>query len=445
MLAASMRRSATIALLLAATSLAAQPTLAERTKLLEVDLKTGAVRRIDASGPKTAADRDLDALLDKSTGASFSTDDLEKIEKAMRRFLEAARPRAMPRLMLFVYPGRISRSGLKELREVKVDIDLVVDPCSRTICTDAVGKHVELLGKALRQATLRTSRYTVRFGTVNIRTSTEMNDTQYDAYRFSAEEVVQAGQRAGGGAALVGRLSQAKEGYARQMTKEVAARVKARRVRLSKPPVVQRDARSVSVDLEIASDRVRYKTDVLGAFAGTAEALRKSPLTPTSSTLRLVATIPFKAVEHRSFSCTGQALGLFLDGKMSQSEIWSTYIVEKKKGGKQLTFDDDEASGRKATDDDDDGAGDDRTNEVLSGHFNLLAPCLSAEAARNRSFRGATLRFSIASTGKAGALSLRESSSATLRACLQGALEKIRFPKHRGAPRQVQFPMVIKR
>jgi hypothetical protein len=424
-------------------SLIASTSWADRTKLLEVDLKTGSKRRIDASGPKTAADRDLDALLDKTTGASFTTDDLEKVEKALRAFLQASRPRAMPRLLLFAYPGRITRNGLKELREVKVDIDLVVDPCSRAVCVDSVGKHVELLGKAMRQSVLRTSRYSVRFGSVTIRTSTEMRDTEYETFSFTADEVVQAGQGAGG-ARLVSRLTKAKEGYTAQVTKDVASRVRNRRVRLAKAPVVQRDKRQVTVDLEIQSDRVRYKSDVLGAFAGATDALRKHPLTPSSSALTVVASVPFRTVERHTFSCTGQPLGLFLDGRMSSSELWSTYIVEKKKGGKHLAFDDDEASGRKPSGDDDD-EGEDRTNEILGAHFNLLAPCLSAEATRSRSFKGVTLRFAVSSAGRATGISLKGAGSGALLSCLQAALGGIKFPRHGGAARQVEYPMIIKR
>ncbi len=436
-----MSRTALLAVLL---GLLPGRALAERTKLYESDLKSGKVKRIDAGGAKTAADSELDSMLDKATGgAAFSTTDLEKIEKALRRYLEAARPRAMPRLLLFLYPGRISVSSLKELREVKVDVELVVDPCSRTVCTDSVAKHIELLGKAMRQAVLRTSKYVVRFGAITIRTATDLQGTNYDQYRFSAEEVVRAGQ-AGSGSSLVGKLSSEKEGYPRQMVKEVAARLKARRVSLSKPPAVQRDARAVSVELEISSDRVRYKTDVLAAFAGAAEALRKSPLTPASASYRVIAAVPFRKVERHTFTCTGQALGLFLDGKMSQGEIWSTYIVEKKKGGTQLAFDDDEASGRKSTGGDDD-EGEDRTADVLNANIGQLAPCITAEASRRRGFAGATLVFSV-SGGQAQGVRVKEAgASAALRSCLQTALGRIRFPKRSGAARQVEFPMFIKR
>jgi hypothetical protein len=433
------------AVLAALAGFLAVPALAERTKLYESDLKSGKVKRIDASGAKTAADSEFDSMLDKATGgASFSTADLEKIEKALRRYLEAARPRAMPRLLLFLYPGRISVSSLKELREVKVDVDLVVDPCSRTICTDSVAKHIELLGKSMRQAILRTSKYVVRFGAITIRTATDMQGTNFDQYRFSAEEVVRAGQ-AGSGSSLVGKLSSDKEGYPRLMVKEVAARLKARRVSLAKPPGVSRDARSVSVELEISSDRVRYKGDVLAAFAGAAEALRKSPLTPANASYRVVAAVPFRKLERHTFTCTGQALGLYLDKKLSQGEIWSTYIVEKKKGGTQLAFDDDEASGRKSTGGDDDDEGEDRTADVLNANIRELAPCITAEAARRRGFAGATLLFSV-SRGQAQGVRVKEAgASATLRNCLQTALSRIRFPKRGGAARQVEFPMFIKR
>jgi len=158
-----------------------------------------------------------------------------------------------------------------------------------------------------------------------------------------------------------------------------------------------------------------------------------------------VATIPFRSVERRSFTCQGQPVSLFLDGRMTQEEMWSTYIVEKKKGGTQLTFDDKEASGQTDVSGTDGDEGEDRTSEVLGAHFNLLAPCLSAEAARSRSFRGTTIKFAISAAGTATQLTLKGGGSAALRGCLQAALAQIRFQRHGGAPRQVEYPMLIKR
>jgi hypothetical protein len=415
---------------------------ADKTRLLEVDYKTGAKRRIDGQEPKTAADRELDGLLDKAAGgATFTSDDLERIEKALRRYLDAVRPRATPRLLLFLYPGRISLNGLRELREVVVDIDLLVDPCSRTVCRDSVGQTVELLGKAMRQAVLRTSRYTIRFGSITIRTTTEVQGTTFDVYRFSSEEVVESGQAQGGGRKLMARLQAAEDRYEPEMTKEITRCIRARRVSLSKSPVLERDRSSISVTLEIQSDRVRYKEHVLAALAGAAEALRKSPLTPPSAQLRVLASIPFKRVETRTFTCFGQPLGLYLGGKLSQTEIWSTYIVEQKKGQKKLSFDDDEADGRRSVSEDEE----DRTNEILASHSALLGACLGAEASRNTRFRGITIRFAVSPSGGTERISFKEAGSATLLACVKEALAQIRFQKHGGAPKQVEYPMAIRR
>ena len=260
--------------------------------------------------PSTAADKDLDRCWTRPTGGSaFSTDELERVEKALRRFLDAARPRAMPRLLLFLYPGRISRISLKELREVKVDIELLVDPCSRTVCADSVGKTLELVGRSLRQAVLRTSRYTVRFGTVTIRTSPRCRPRATTCI-VRRRGGGQAGQRAGGGggaglAPAAGQrgLRPADDPGDGQADEGCAGCSSA-----SRPPCSARP-RSVSVDLEIKSDRVRYKSEVLAALLGTAEALRKSPLTPPQPRPSgWWPPCPFAAVERRSFRCTGQPL-----------------------------------------------------------------------------------------------------------------------------------------
>jgi hypothetical protein len=416
---------------------------AKRTKLREVDLKTGRARSIDGGGPRTKADRALDSLLDSATGSAFSTKDLAKIDKALRRYLRAARPRAMPRLLLFLYPGRISKAGLKELREVLVDLDLVVDPCGRTVCRESVGKTLELLGKSLRQAVIRTRKYTIRFKTVTIRTVADLRGSHPETYRFGADEVVRSGHRTGGGHKLVRRLTSAKKGYVAAMTKEVSRSVKRRRVALLGAPKIHRSARSVSVAMEIKSDRTRYKSHVGKAFVGAAQALGKNPLTPPNSSLKVVARIRFRKVQRRTFSCMGQPLKLHLDGRITTSELWDSYINELGKKGTRMTFSDEEASGGVSSDDSD--SGEDRTQEILAAHFNMLAPCLQAEVKRNRRFRGVTMKFTIGSSGKAGGVGTKERVSSRLKRCLKSALGKIRFQRQRGTPRRVEYPMYIQR
>ncbi len=411
-------------------------------------------RRIDASGPKNAADRQLDALLDQATGgASFSTSELEKIEKALRRYLTVDRPRAVPRLLLFLYPGRISRNGLKELREVKVEVDLLVDPCSRSICRDSVGKNLELLGKAIKQPVLRTESYSIRFMAVIIRTNTEMHDSEMSMYRFSVEDVIDAGRSAGGGNKLITKVLQVQEAYGRQVTKDVAAKLRLRRVKLLQPPRINREAKAVQAELDISTDRIRYQRDVLNAFLGTAEALRSNELTPVQSALKVIAHIPLRTASQRIFECMGQPLGLLLDGRLSQDQVWSTYVIEKKEEGTKLTFDDEESSGGRNTkrntagsSDDDMSDAADRIREILSAHISLLAPCLTAEASRNRLLKGVTLTFAINFDGRPVQFNLKGSNtSGALKTCLQAGLNKIRFPKHSGEPQQVEFPMLINR
>jgi len=419
------------------------PAKADRTKLLEVDLKTGARRNIDGGKPKTRADKDLDAMLDGATGGSaFSTQDLEKIEQALRRFLRTTRPRAMPRLLLFLYPGRISRGALKELREVLVDVELLVDPCGRSVCRESVAKTVELLGRSIKQATIRTRRYTIRFKAVTIRTVSDLHGSDPETFRFDADEVVQSGQ-SGGGGKLIERLTRASQGYISQVTKDVSRRVKARRVALVGSPQVQRSGRLVTVSMAIRSDRTRLKTHVGGALIGAAEALARNPLTPPRSELKVVASVRFRKIERRSFSCMGEPVKLHLSGRLSQADLWSNYVTEHKKGGTQLSFSDDEARG--GTESVGGGLDEARVQEILAGHFSLLAPCLQAEAGRNRRFRGVTLSFAVASSGKATGVSTKERASKQLKSCLESALGRVRFPRHGGAPRPVTYPMYIQR
>lgn len=421
----------------------AAPLSAKGTPLLEVNLRTGAKRRIDAAGPKSAADRELDAALGAAMGQSFSTTDLERIATALERYLRAMRLRASARMVLFLYPGRVTRATLRELREINVDIDLLVDPCGRAICRDAVGQHLELVGKSLRQAVLRTRSYTVRFKNVTVRTVSDLHGGEPNQYRFGAEEVVRAGQ-AGGGTKLVRGVDAARAGYEQQMIRAIAARLRAGRVALVGPVAVTRDGGHGAVTLEIRSDRVRYKSHVTTALKLTAQALRGSSITPADTEVTVRARItggpqPFRAAL--------RPLGLYLDGRMTLQELWTTYVVTKRRGARQLSFDDHEARGAPVDDDDggEDGTADNDFGEILGAHFDKLAPCLQAAAARDRRFRGVTLQFSVAG-GRASGLRLKErGASAALRSCLQRALGQVRFPRRGGPPRQVSYPMYIQR
>src|SRR3954468_17179243 len=111
-----MRVVATFMLL--ACCVAARADTSRETPLLQDDLSKNQRTRIDA--PKHAFDADLDAALGGPQG--FSTKELEKIEERMKAELRRDRPRATPRIILFMYPGRISAEKLKSLAEINVDI-----------------------------------------------------------------------------------------------------------------------------------------------------------------------------------------------------------------------------------------------------------------------------------------------------------------------------------
>jgi hypothetical protein len=254
--------------------------------------------------------------------------------------------------------------------------------------------------------------------------------------------VVQAG-RGGSGHGLVQRITKAKSGYTREMTKAIARRVKRRRVALLGTPRVQRSGGSVSVSMEIRSDRNRYRSHVGQAMAGAAEALGESSLTPPTSQVEVMARIRFRKQQQRKFTCMGQPLKLHLAGRMSTAELWSTYITERKKGGTQLSFSDEEAAGGVASDE---GEFDpDRVQEILAAHVSLLAPCLQAEARRSRRFSGVTLKFAVSAAGRATQVRTKERVSSKLMGCLKSKLARLRFGRHGGSPHRVEYPMYIQR
>jgi hypothetical protein len=196
------------------------------------------------------------------------------------------------------------------------------------------------------------------------------------------------------------------------------------------------------VKLGIKTDRVRYKTQVIDALVAAAEALATSSLTPPRTRFEVNGKIRMRRLTTRRFTCEGRALQAHLKGRLSKRDLWSRYVVEHKKQGSHLSFSDDETRGGGGSGRDEP----DRTSEILSSNFRVLAPCLQAEAGRNRRFKGVTLQFRVSGSGRAQQLSFKERGvSARLKRCLKSALRKIKFQRHGGPPRRVDFPMYIQR
>src|SRR5260370_42077669 len=93
---------------------------AHETTRLQDDLAKNQRTRIDA--PKDAFDADLDAALGGPQG--FSTKPLEQVEDRIRAELRRDRPRASPRLIVFLDPGRVDAERLKGMRNIDVGIEL---------------------------------------------------------------------------------------------------------------------------------------------------------------------------------------------------------------------------------------------------------------------------------------------------------------------------------
>ena len=429
--------SRTLALAAILSCLYPLPCSAERTPLLRVDLKTGKKVRIDPSGPKSDVDRELDAVLAATSGKAFSTGDLERIEGAVRRLLRATRPRSEPRLLLFVYPGHITRARLTELREILIEIDLVVDPCGRSDCCESVAKHLEILGRSMRQAVIRTRDYVIRFKTITVRVHLDGGQGEHEVFRFEAEEIVRAAA-GGAGYALVRRVAKQKAGYLRKMTRAIAGRLRLRRVALTQSPSLSRSAAGLDVLVGVRSDRVRYQRHVHTAFIAAMEALRADPLTPPTVALKVSVEGATRGARRRVFSCRGRPLIEHLDGRLSVKALWDSYVIEQGQKGHRMTFSEGERGG------DSDASGPDRTPQILAEKVSVLAPCLTAELSRNGRFRGVTLVFSVARNGRAQNLRTEGRSSSHLLRCLRQALAAIPFQRHGQAPRAVRFPLYLR-
>src|SRR5262249_46281409 len=151
--------------------------------------------RIDA--PRDALDAQLDAALGGPQG--FSTRELERIEDRIRAELKRDRPRATPRLIVFLYPGRVSAEKVKAMGEVYVDIELTMDPCERNVCRDAVARHIEVVGRSMGQPVLSAPGYKLVFKQLTLKTSTQLHDQEVDVYQVPIAACLAAAARPGGG------------------------------------------------------------------------------------------------------------------------------------------------------------------------------------------------------------------------------------------------------
>jgi hypothetical protein len=417
------------------------------TALLEVNLKTGKTARIDAARGD-ALDAEMDAVLGRAGAKqqSFTTKDLDLVEQRLLADLKRERPRATPQLLVFVYPGRLSAERLRSLAEVFVDIEILIDPCERSVCREAVGRHIELVGQAVGKPVRQTPRFKLQYKNLVLRTSTQFREAESGEVRVPMDECVAASAKRGNGLAWLDRMSRSVSDYEPLVAKAVARQASRRRVSLASPPRVMRTKDEAEVVLTIRGDRSRLQSQVIDAMVAAAQGLRENPATPPATSIEVHAQIPMRQLETRRFRSLGRPVLSHLDREIDAGTLWSTYVreVTPKRGATNLSFTDEETRGGGGTAS---GASDGDAVEVLSQQFGALRDCARAEIGRNPRFSGVTLTFRWLPSGKADAVSTKEAASrgGTLERCLATAVARMRFPAFEGSPRAVEFPIRIKK
>jgi hypothetical protein len=426
----------------------AAPALAQEgkaTPLLEVDLRSGVKERIDAKALESD-DAGLDAALSQALGegaANFSTRDLEQIETQLREQLSRERPRSPAQLLIFVYPGRVNADRLRRLSEVDVDLELVIDPCDRAVCDDAVGRHIELVGGAVGKPVQERGRYKVVFQTLDIRAVVHFKEAETQEYRIPIADCVAAAKKPGAGRQWVADRKRAADEYEPLVARAAARAAAGRRLDLVDGPVVSRRDGQAQVTIKVRGPRGQVERSVLDALAAAATALRGNPATPQASEIEVELHTGDRDGPRR-FRAPGQSVGLWLDGSLEAQTLLSSYVREIKKqpGAATMDFSDDDAVGVPAEDADEGDA-----VAVLKANFAPLSACAGAEIERSPGFRGVTLSFQWAGSGAAESVQPREETlrGGELETCLRGAMAAIRLPRHGGPPREVTFPILVKR
>jgi hypothetical protein len=422
----------------------AQPA-AKPTTLLQTDLTSGKKSKIDGGG--SSFDSELDAAL--GGPQAFSTQELEKIENNIKRELQRDRPRATPRLIVFLYPGKVTVEKLRSMTEIFVDIQLVMDPCERTVCKEAVARHIELVGRAVGSPTLQAPGHKLTWKNLSLETSVRMHDNELTVYKVPIADCIAASKRPGGGLAWLASMDKAEQDYEPIVQKAIAKHATARRVALVGAPQVTRGKGDVGVVMKVKGDRNRVQQQVIDAFAAAAEGLRENPKTPSQTQLELTLDVDGgRGSAPRRFRAPGNPVGLYVDRQLDGGALWSSYITEVKKqpGAASMAFDDAEASGRAPVGGEAGEPDDNQVISLLSSNFGAIGGCAKAEAAKSASFKGVTIVFKWTPDGKAAGVTTKEPQykSGALAGCLKNAIESLRLPRFSGGAREIEYPIRLK-
>lgn len=426
---------------------AATATAQKSTPLLENDMSTGKSKKIDA--PADDFDASLDAALGGATG--FSTKDLEAIVEKIRSELKRDRPRATPRIVMFLYPGKVTIEKLRAMREIYSDLEVIMDPCERSVCRDAVGRHIEIVGRAVGSGVVKGNGFTVTLRTLTLRTATQMHDTDVEVYSVPIADCIAAAKKSGGGAAWLDSRQKSDTDYVPIVTKAVQREANARRVSLSTVPAVSRSPAEVEVKLKAKGDRSRYEMQALDAFSAAIAGVRSNPASPSLDKVHLELNMDTQSPSGvRTFRISGSPIGQLLDKKLEGSVVWKSYVEEVKKGkdaGQRMEFSDDDAKGSApAASGDAPEPDDNEAINTLAQNFTGLANCAREELRRNPKFSGLTLTFKWTPSGGADGVSVKEGplQKSPVVGCLQKAMTAIHLPRFSGGARTIEYPIRVK-
>ena len=405
------------------------------------DFATGKRTKIDA--PTDELDAQLDAALGGPQG--FSTRDLEQIENRLRAELKRERPRATPKLVVFLYPGRVSAERLKSMAEIDVDIELVIDPCDRTVCRDAVARHIELVGRAVGKAVYASPGYKLVFKTLTLEAAGGARGDELSAQRIAIGDCITAAATPGGGLAWLDARAHAQEDFEPLMLKAVAHEASLRRVQLIGVPSVSRSGGSVDVSVRAKGDRNRLQQQVLDALVAEMTALRTSTATPPDVRLEVALDVPMRKVETHRYRAPGAGVAQMLDGKLDMSALWSTYVEEVRQDAQRIGFDDRDARGGVEASDAP-PPDDNQALALLNARFGDIAACAKAEAARNAGFAGVIVSLRWQPAGQATDIALKEAQlrGGPLHRCLAGVIGAVQLPRFSGEPREIDYPIRLK-
>ena len=429
-------------LLIASTAFAQE---GKPTPLLEVDLRSGAMERIDESALET--DSALDAALAEALGenaANFSTRDLEEIERQIREQIGRERPRSPAQILIFVYPGRVNADRLRRLSEISVDVELVIDPCDRAVCDEAIGKHIELAGRAVGKEVHERGRYKVVFRTLIVRAVVHFREPETQEHRVPMQDCIAAAGKAGAGKKWIDARRRAAEEFEPLVARATSKAATGRRVQLMGSPTVSRQGGHAVVSLRVRASRGQAEQHVIDAMAAAMTALRENPAAPPTSEIEVELHTGDRAGP-RKFRAPGHSIALWVDGEMDATTLLASYVREIKKqpdGVETMDF-----SADSGTEEGEEEADPSDAVAVLSANFAPLGDCARAEVERNGAFRGVTLTFQWSGAGSAQGVQPREPAlrGGELAACLTRAMASIRLPRHGGSPREVTYPILVKR